>query len=87
MLSSVMNMEYNDQAKENQPAIIKQCQICDFPMAETELYCHHCGALWCENDDNLDGQIIQLLDPQGVTQYTVMPLLPPSTAYPIFSPA
>ena len=85
VLSDAMNIEYSDQSKENQVAIIKQCQICDFPMAEAESYCHHCGALWCKNEDNPDAQIIRLFDPQDVTQYTVMPLLTPSTVYPVFS--
>lgn len=80
-----MNMEYSEQAAENQPVMIKQCQICDFPMAEAELYCHHCGALWCKNDDNLDAQTIHLFDPQDVTQYSVMPLFPPPAAFSDFS--
>ena len=80
-----MKMEYSDQSKENQPVIIKQCQICDSPMQEVESYCHRCGALWCESHNDLDEKVILLFDPQDETQYTVMPLCPPPAGYPGFS--
>jgi hypothetical protein len=80
-----MNMEYSDQSKENLSAIIKQCQICDFPMAEAELYCHSCGALWCKADNNLEEKSIIFFDSPYLSEYTVMPLCPPPAGYSGFS--
>lgn len=80
-----MKLEYNDQSQGKQPIISKQCQICDSPMQEAEPYCHGCGALWCETDNNLEEKIVLLFDPLDVTQYSLMPLRSPPAGYSGFS--